>query len=90
MSSWQSVFIYGTLKTGQFNDHVIQDPNRGQARLVGRVRTLEPWPLVSITKFKLTNIPALLDKQGVGKVGYAISFIVSLQASFRLNRDYIT
>lgn len=62
------VFVYGTLKRGEPNHHVI-DPaihcsqENGQSRFVGRGFTEEKFPLIIGTRF---NIPFLLDKAGLG------------------------
>ena len=56
------IFIYGTLKRGQPNAHLMQ---RDDIKYIGRVRTFHSWPLVIATTF---NIPFLLDKQGNGQV----------------------
>ena len=60
------VFVYGTLKTGQPNHQVINDKKLGEARLVGKGRTVDKFPLVIANKY---NTPYLLDARGTGKVG---------------------
>ncbi|KAI1713453.1 gamma-glutamyl cyclotransferase, AIG2-like domain-containing protein [Ditylenchus destructor] len=57
------VFVYGTLKTGEPNHHVLTDPSTGQYRLVGRAQTVTNFPLIIGSEF---NIPFLLNCPGKG------------------------
>ncbi|KAG8517030.1 Gamma-glutamylaminecyclotransferase [Galemys pyrenaicus] len=57
------VFVYGTLKRGQPNHHVLLDGAHGSAAFQGRGRTLEPFPLVIAGQH---NIPYLLHLPGRG------------------------
>lgn len=59
------VFVYGTLKTGQPNHHVMNDAKNGAATFVGKARTEKKWPLVISSKY---NIPFLLPHEGRGNV----------------------
>ena len=57
------VFVYGTLKTGEPNHHVLQDPTRGKKELLGVGETVSKYPLVVASRY---NIPYLLDAPGEG------------------------
>ena len=75
MVMMHKVFVYGTLKDGEPNHHVLlHQKDRGGARgqgladhehfrFLGKAQTTNKYPLVIASKF---NIPYLLDKQGVG------------------------
>ncbi|KAL6059100.1 GGACT domain-containing protein [Balamuthia mandrillaris] len=54
------VFVYGTLKRGFRNHHVMH----GNAQFLGVGRTLQKWPLV---RYGERNVPYLLPLQGLGK-----------------------
>lgn len=56
--SFHYVFVYGTLKKGEPNYHVITNKNNGFSEFVGGYRTVEKYPLVIASKY---NIPFLLD-----------------------------
>ncbi|XP_018021565.1 putative gamma-glutamylcyclotransferase CG2811 [Hyalella azteca] len=58
------VFVYGTLKAGEPNHHWLTDPRNGRARLLGRARTVDTFPLVIASRY---NIPYLLRAPGVGE-----------------------
>lgn len=60
------VFVYGTLKKGEPNHHVISETG-GAYRFVGTGRTINMFPLIITSKY---NIPALLAKPGEGHVGF--------------------
>ena len=57
------VFVYGTLKTGEPNHHVLQDPTKGKKELLGVGETASKFPLVVASRY---NIPYLLDAPGEG------------------------
>ena len=57
------VFVYGTLKTGEPNHHVLQDPTKGKKELLGVGETVSKYPLVVASRY---NIPYLLDAPGKG------------------------
>ena len=57
------VFVYGTLKSGEPNHHVLQDPSNGKKELVGVGETASKYPLVVASRY---NIPYLLDAAGTG------------------------
>ena len=59
------VFVYGTLKQGQPNHHVITQCKEGKYTLLGQGRTVSKWPLVIASHF---NIPFLLGIEGEGHV----------------------
>uniref|UniRef100_A0A914EPQ5 Gamma-glutamylcyclotransferase family protein n=1 Tax=Acrobeloides nanus TaxID=290746 RepID=A0A914EPQ5_9BILA len=57
------VFLYGTLKTGEPNHHVLNNPDTGVHELIGIGHTIEKFTLVIATQF---NIPFLLNEPGKG------------------------
>ncbi|XP_069061168.1 gamma-glutamylaminecyclotransferase isoform X2 [Pleurodeles waltl] len=57
------IFVYGTLKTGQPNHHIMTDGVHGKARFHGRGRTVEKYPLVIAGAY---NIPYLINTAGTG------------------------
>ncbi|KAH8023488.1 hypothetical protein HPB51_014737 [Rhipicephalus microplus] len=61
--STHHVFVYGTLKTGEPNNHVMKDPENGKATLIGNAVTVKKWPLVIASSY---NIPYLLRCEGKG------------------------
>lgn len=58
------VFVYGTLKKGQPNYHIMLDTTKGNAKFLGRARTMDKYPLVIASKY---NIPFLLNLPGKGQ-----------------------
>uniref|UniRef100_A0A1B0GBU8 Gamma-glutamylcyclotransferase family protein n=1 Tax=Glossina morsitans morsitans TaxID=37546 RepID=A0A1B0GBU8_GLOMM len=58
------IFVYGTLKNGEFNHSLLTNANNGFARYLGEGKTVEKYPLIIGTRF---NIPFLLDKCGRGQ-----------------------
>ena len=59
------VFVYGTLKPGEYNHHLISEETFGKSNFRGIGVTLEKWPLVIAGRY---NTPYLLDCKGKGKV----------------------
>ena len=59
------IFVYGTLKTGEFNWDRLKRQGHQLGTSIGYGRTVKPYPLVLATKFLA---PFLLDVPGVGKV----------------------
>jgi len=58
------VFVYGTLKTGEPNHHVISSGGgEGRSLCLGKGRTAQKFPLVIGSRY---NIPYLLDAPGKG------------------------
>lgn len=57
------VFVYGTLKTGEPNNHVMKDSENGKVTLIGTAVTVKKWPLVIASSY---NIPYLLHCEGKG------------------------
>ncbi|KAI5621426.1 gamma-glutamylaminecyclotransferase B, partial [Silurus asotus] len=57
------IFVYGTLKKGQPNYYRMLDTTTGNAKFLGRARTVEKYPLVIASK---DNIPFLLNIPGEG------------------------
>ncbi|KAE8740576.1 hypothetical protein FOCC_FOCC013909 [Frankliniella occidentalis] len=60
----QNVFVYGTLKQGEPNQHWLTNKRNGFARFVGSATSTEKYPLVIASRY---NIPFLLDKTGTGE-----------------------
>ncbi|XP_053311299.1 gamma-glutamylaminecyclotransferase [Spea bombifrons] len=58
-----NIFVYGTLKKGQPNYHIMTDGKRGKAVFKGTGKTAEKYPLVIAEK---ANIPFLLNVPGMG------------------------
>ena len=58
------VFVYGTLKKGQPNYYLMEDPENGFQRFVCNGKTAKQFPLVVASA---GNIPFMLDHEG-GKV----------------------
>ena len=63
--SLHRIFVYGTLKRGQPNHHILIDPSNGVAKWLGVARLVKKYPLVVASCY---NVPFLLDKEGEGKV----------------------
>ena len=61
----QLLMVYGTLKKGQPNGFEMTDLKTGRADFVGRVRSIQSFPMVIASKY---NIPCLLPKEGTGHV----------------------
>ena len=59
------IFVYGTLKRGQPNHHVLTNERNGLAKWLGPARLVNKHPLVVAGRY---NMPVLLDKEGEGKV----------------------
>ncbi|PIC41674.1 hypothetical protein B9Z55_009015 [Caenorhabditis nigoni] len=59
-----TVFVYGTLKSGEPNHKTLAETD-GEYRFISSGTTMEKFPLVVGTKF---NIPFLLDDAGSGNV----------------------
>jgi len=57
------VFVYGTLKRGEPNHHVLSDTETGEAVHVDGGRTVIKYPLVIGSRY---NIPFLLDQPHMG------------------------
>lgn len=57
------VFVYGTLKRGQPNYHLLTDLENGFAKFLSEGKTSLKFPLVVGTRY---NIPFLLNKPGTG------------------------
>ena len=64
-NSLHRMFVYGTLKKGQPNHFRLLDPTNGVAKWLGAARLVKKHPLVVAGQY---NVPALLDKEGEGKV----------------------
>ena len=64
------VFVYGTLKRGEPNEHVMTNPATGNQRFIGAARTVEKFPLIVASQY---NIPFLLNQQGHGHVSRHMS-----------------
>jgi len=57
------VFVYGTLKAGEPNHHVMTDEDTGRSQFVGTGATITKYPLVIGSRY---NIPFLLSNAGTG------------------------
>ena len=62
--SLHRIFVYGTLKRGKRNHHLLKDCQNGLARLLGSGKLAERYPLVLSSH----GTPVLLDKKGSGMV----------------------
>ncbi len=72
---WHLLFVYGTLKTGEKNNRLLETPRgNGRARLLGAAQTLEKLPLVVATEY---NVPFLLAAKGTGEVLWVLIFMRS-------------
>ena len=69
-TSLHRLFVYGTLRRGQPNHHLLLDQSNGLGKWLGVARLVKKYPLVVATCY---NIPALLDKEGEGKVNFLSS-----------------
>ena len=58
------VFVYGTLKTGEPNHHLLQNTSDRKQKLFSFGKTAEKIPMVIASSF---NIPFLLDCPGKGR-----------------------
>ncbi|XP_053207397.1 gamma-glutamylaminecyclotransferase C-like [Panonychus citri] len=67
------VFVYGTLKKGEPNHHVLYNGKHGFAQFVSKGLTVNPYPLIIYSRY---NIPFLLDKPGMGKRVYGEIYAV--------------
>lgn len=61
----QRVFVYGTLKRGQPNYHLLVDPENGLAKFLGEAKLTKRYPLVVGSSF---SVPLLLPVENQGKV----------------------
>ena len=61
----QRVFVYGTLKRGQPNYHLLVDPKNGVAKFLGEAKLTTRYPLVVGSSF---SVPLLLPVENQGKV----------------------
>ena len=61
----QRVFVYGTLKRGQPNYHLLVDPENGVAKFLGEAKLTKRYPLVVGSSF---GVPLLLPVENQGKV----------------------
>lgn len=61
---YHSVFVYGTLKTGEPNYHWFK-PENGDYKFISKGLTVEKYPLIIGTRY---NIPFLLYSPGNGTV----------------------
>lgn len=59
------VFVYGTLKKGEPNHDLIEEPTKGKAIFIGKAKTVKKWPLIIASRY---NIPYILYCEDKGKV----------------------
>lgn len=59
------VFVYGTLKRGNAYHSFLLDENNGKATFAGTAQTVDKYPLVLLTEYKL---PLIMCSPGNGKV----------------------
>jgi gamma-glutamylaminecyclotransferase len=59
----QIVFVYGTLKKGQPNEHIMSNPETGKHKYIGPAETVDKFPLFVASKY---NIPFMLTEKGTG------------------------
>lgn len=64
---YYEIFVYGTLKHGEPNHFILQNPENGNSSYLGKARTSKRWPLVIASQY---NIPYLLFVDGTGMVTY--------------------
>ena len=62
--SLHRIFVYGTLKRGKSNHHLLKNCQNGLARLLGSAKLAERYPLV----LSSDGYPVLLGKKGSGMV----------------------
>jgi len=77
-SSWHElpVFVYGTLKYGQPNSHILQTAvSSSRAESLGQATTVDCWPLIVYSTF---NVPFLLDCKGTGNVRILFWFLLTV------------
>lgn len=65
MSTMHNVFVFGTLKRGQPNFYLMENPKNGKAVFIAEGKTEEKFPVVIVSR---CNIPFMLPVPGVGKV----------------------
>lgn len=63
MDALLTVFVYGTLKTGEPNNYWLTGESNGSAQLLSAGKTKECYPLVTATRY---HIPFLLNLPGEG------------------------
>lgn len=86
-SNKKIVFVYGTLKQGQPNHHLLQNSRNGEAKFIDKGQTVEKYPLVVGTRY---NIPFLLNERGVGNYikGEVYTVDTRMLARLDLLEDY--
>ena len=68
------MFVYGTLKRGQPNNHFLNNPESGHAEFLCSGHTTAQYPLVIAGKY---NIPYLLYIRGQGYVSVLLHHLCS-------------
>lgn len=63
-SNLSRVFVYGTLKRGEPNNHWLTNTTNGLAEFFTQGKTKNQFPLVIATQY---NVPFLLNSPGVGR-----------------------
>ncbi|CRK99930.1 CLUMA_CG013230, isoform A [Clunio marinus] len=81
------VFVYGTLKNGQPNYHLLNNIENGFSKFVAIGKTSQKFPLVVGTRY---NIPFLINRPGIGNhvVGEIYSIDEKMFARLDVLEDY--
>ncbi|CRK99928.1 CLUMA_CG013228, isoform A [Clunio marinus] len=81
------VFVYGTLKNGQPNYHILTNQENGFSKFVSIGKTSQKFPLVIGSRY---NIPFLLNRPGLGNhvVGEIYSVDEKMFARLDVLEDY--
>lgn len=70
-----NVFVFGTLKRGQSNFYLMENPRNGKAVFIAEDKTEEKFPVIIVSR---CNIPFMLPVSEVGKVCVPILIVYQL------------